>query len=152
VALDGKVVSSTRIREAIQSGHLDDASQMLGRTYGIVGKVVEGNRLGRQLGFPTANLETSGLTLPPNGVYAAHVRWKRARYRGAVNIGVRPTLNTGISELRVEVHLLDFNQDIYGEELEVQMVERVRGEQQFASLDELKEQICRDIEAVRGFF
>ena len=92
VSLDGHVVSSTRIREAIRAGNLDAASQMLGRPYAISGRVVEGNHLGQQLGFPTANLDATGLALPPNGVYAGFTNAKGKTYRVALNIGLRPTV------------------------------------------------------------
>ncbi|MGH7940984.1 MAG: bifunctional riboflavin kinase/FAD synthetase [Limisphaerales bacterium] len=149
VALDGQAVSSTRVREAIRAGNLDDANQMLGRPYAACGKVVQGDKRGRDLGFPTANLDVTGLVLPPNGVYSAITRVDRRLYRVALNIGVRPTL---LSErrLQVEAHLLDFDGDLYGRELEIEIGDRLRQEKKFRSLDELKEQIARDVGAVRG--
>ena len=92
VSLDRQIVSSTRIREAIRAGNLDAASQMLGRPYAIAGRVVEGDRIGQQLGFPTANLDVAGLVLPPNGVYAGRAGVKNRAYRVALNIGFRPTV------------------------------------------------------------
>jgi riboflavin kinase/FMN adenylyltransferase len=167
VSLDGEVVSSTRIREAIRAGHLDSASQMLGRAYSISGLVVRGDGLGRQLGFPTANINATGLVLPPAGVYAVHLHPIEARgksrsvtqpcaigpiaasssrtYRGALNIGFRPTLASPAPQLQVEAHLLDFTGDLYGQELEIAFVEKIRDEQKFASLDVLKSQIALDI-------
>jgi riboflavin kinase / FMN adenylyltransferase len=151
LALDGERVSSTRIREAIRRGNLDGASQMLGRAYSLSGTVVEGDHLGKQIGFPTANLNVAGLVLPPPGVYAAHADLRGQTFRAAVNIGSRPTLgNSGPS--RVEVHLLDFFEDIYGEEVEIAFVDKLREEQKFPSLDALKEQIARDIESARTLF
>ena len=149
VALDGQVVSSTRIREAIRAGNLDAAGQMLGRPYTICGKVVEGDKIGRQLGFPTANLDVTNLILPPNGVYAANTRFNEQSYRVALNIGVRPTVAAG-SELRVEALLLDFSGELYGAELELEIGERLRGEQTFSSAVELRGQIARDIAQVRS--
>ena len=149
VALDGQVVSSTRIREAIRAGNLDAAGQMLGRPYTICGKVVEGDKIGRQLGFPTANLDVTNLILPPNGVYEANTRFNEQSYRVALNIGVRPTVAAG-SELRVEAHLLDFSGELYGAELELEIGERLRGEQTFSSAMELRGQIARDIAQVRS--
>ena len=146
--LDGETVSSTRIRQAIRTGNFDDASQMLGRAYAISGKVVTGDKLGRQLGFPTANLDVTGLVLPPNGVYAALTRCKGKLYRVALNIGVRPTVAAG-PQLRVEAHLLDFKGDLYGTELEIEMGEKLRDEKKFGSPEELREQIGRDVEMVR---
>ena len=150
VSLDGQVVSSTRIREAIRAGDLDAASQMLGRPYAISGCVVEGDRLGRQLGFPTANLDGTGLVLPPNGVYSGCVKLRGQLYRVALNIGFRPTIAPGKPQLRVEAHLLDFTGNLYGEELEVEIGWKLRDEQKFASTTELREQIARDIAQVRG--
>ena len=149
VALDGQVVSSTRIRECIRGGDFDAASQMLGRPYAICGRVVEGDRLGRQLGFPTANLDVAGLILPPNGVYCAVTRVQGRSYRVALNIGVRPTMASGQLQLRVEGHLLDFEGQLYGQELELEIGAKLRDERRFGSSGELKAQIARDVAAVR---
>jgi len=152
VSLDGKVVSSTRIREAIRAGGLDAASQMLGRTYALAGRVTRGDELGRELGFPTANLDLSGLVLPPNGVYAVHASVERRLHRAVVNIGTRPTLKNPNPRVQVEVHLLDFTGDLYEQEIEVAFVEKLREEERFPSRDALREQIGRDIEAARALF
>ena len=149
LALDGKTVSSTRIREAIRSGDLDAASQMLGRPYALCGPVVEGDRLGRQLGFPTANLDLGALLLPPHGVYAGLAGVNGRLYRAALNIGRRPTVAAGL-QLRVEAHLLDFQGDLYGTELEVEIGVKLRDERRFASPQELRDQIARDVAAVRS--
>jgi riboflavin kinase / FMN adenylyltransferase len=145
ISLDGKAVSSTRIREAIRLGKLDAANQMLGRTYSLAGTVVRGDGLGHKLGFPTANIDVTGLVLPPNGVYAVHAELGGRRYRSVLNIGLRPTLQSPAPQLRVEAHLIDFAADIYGRELEVSFLEMLRPERKFASLRELREQIARDI-------
>jgi len=150
VSLDGKIVSSTRIREAIRAGDLDAASQMLGRPYVISGKVVEGDKVGRQWGFPTANLDVHGLALPPNGVYAGCTKVKDGFYRVGLNIGTRPTVASGRPELRVEAHLLDFEGDLYGIDLEVEIGEKLREERRFDSEKELKKQIDDDIARVRN--
>ena len=150
LALDGHTVSSTRIREAIRTGNFDAASQMLGRPYAICGRIVEGDRLGRQFGFPTANLDTTNLVLPPNGVYAASTKLKEQFYRVALNIGLRPTVATVQPHLRVEAHLLDFSGDLYGAELELELGVKLREERKFASATELREQIARDVAAVRS--
>jgi riboflavin kinase/FMN adenylyltransferase len=149
VALDGQVVSSTRIRELIRAGGVDAASQMLGRPYAICGRVVEGDRIGRRLGFPTANLELAGLILPPNGVYAAVTQVQGRFYRVALNIGCRPTV-AAAPQLRVEAHLLDFAGDLYGAELELELGAKLRDELRFASPGELRAQIDRDVAAVRA--
>jgi riboflavin kinase/FMN adenylyltransferase len=150
VELDGQLVSSTRIREAIRAGDLDAAGQMLGRSYAICGKVLAGDQLGRQLGFPTANLDVTGLILPPNGVYSAVTRIDGRRYRVALNIGLRPTLSQPHPQLRVEAYLLDFSGDLYGQELEVEVNSKLRDEQKFASPADLQAQITKDVAAVRA--
>ncbi|MGO8835860.1 MAG: bifunctional riboflavin kinase/FAD synthetase [Limisphaerales bacterium] len=152
VSLDGQIVSSTRIREAIRSGNLDAASQRLGRPYAISGRVIEGDRVGRQLGFPTANLDVSGLLLPPNGVYAGRTCVKKKDHQVALNIGFRPTVGSAAPQLRVEAHLLDFCGDLYGGELEIEIGEKLRDERKFGSLEELKAQIARDVVAVKHRF
>jgi len=152
VSLDGEVVSSTRIREIIRGRNLDAASQMLGRPYVISGKVVEGDQLGQKIGFPTANLDVGDLVLPANGVYAGCTRWKKQFYRVALNIGFRPTVAAGKPERRVEAHLLDFKGDLYGEELVVELGEKLREEKKFNSFTELKKQIQQDILNIRTPF
>ena len=145
VSLDGRAVSSTRIREAIRAGDLDRVSQMLGRAYSVAGPVVRGDGLGRQLGFPTANLEATGLALPPHGVYAVHAETGGKTYRAVLNIGLRPTLKNANPQLRVEAHLIDFEGDLYGQELELAFLDKLRPEATFPSLAELRAQIARDI-------
>ena len=152
VSLDGQVVSSTRIREAIRSGQLDAASQMLGRAYSLSGLVIRGDQLGRELGFPTANLDPTGLVLPPPGVYAVHARVRDRSHRGVLNIGFRPTLHPPQPQIRVEAHLLDFNGDLYEQDLEIIFVGKLRDERPFPSLPELQAQIARDIREARRMF
>lgn len=152
VALDGQTVSSTRIREAIRAGDFDAASQMLGRAYSIAGKVIHGDQLGHKLGFPTANLDTPGMLLPPNGVYAAHARLGSQTHRAVLNIGIRPTIQNPTPAPRVEVHLLDFNGDLYGQELEITFATKLRDEQKFPSVDALRAQIQKDVDAARAAF
>jgi riboflavin kinase/FMN adenylyltransferase len=152
VSLDNQIVSSTRIREAIRSGNLDAASQMLGRPYAISGRVVAGDGVGRKLGFPTANLDTAGLVLPPNGVYLGLAKIGEKPQPAALNIGFRPTLATGGSQLRVEAHLLDFSGDLYSRELEIEIGEKLRDERKFGSFEELKAQIARDVAGAKRRF
>lgn len=152
VSLDGQAVSSTRIRQAIQAGELDAAGQMLGRPWALSGEVKAGDRLGRQLGFPTANLDVAGRVLPPHGVYAVHANIGKQMWRAVLNIGLRPTLQRTVPQLRVEAHLLDFDGDLYGKELAVTFVAKLREETRFASLEELKQQIERDIQTARECF
>ena len=149
VSLDGQAVSSTRIRQAIAAGNLDGASQMLGRAYSLAGTVTRGDGMGRKLGFPTANLETTGLALPPKGVYAVQAQTGGRTWRAVLNIGYRPTLQNPEPQLRVEAHLMDFDADLYGQEVELLFVERLREEKKFGSLAELRDQIARDILAAQ---
>ena len=152
VSLDGEIVSSTRIRDAVRAGELDRASQMLGREYALRGEVIRGDELGRKLGFPTANLDVRGRLAPPNGVYAAHAYIEDRRFRAVANIGHRPTLRSAAPEFRVEAHLLDFDGELYGKELELTFVEKLRDEQKFGSVEELRQQISRDITTARTKF
>jgi riboflavin kinase / FMN adenylyltransferase len=152
VSLDGQIVSSTRIREAIRAGQLNDTSQMLGREYALAGKVTRGDGIGRRLGVPTANIDVTGLALPPHGVWAVHAYLGEQRHRAVLNIGYRPTLQNPSAELRVEAHLLDFVGELYERELEITFVEKLRDEQKFGSLDALREQIQRDIAEARKCF
>jgi riboflavin kinase/FMN adenylyltransferase len=149
VSLDGKVVSSTRIREAIRAGNFDAAGQMLGRPYAICGVVEQGDRIGHELGFPTANLSVQNLVLPPNGVYAARATVAGKVYSVALNIGLRPTVASTKPQLRVEAHLLDFSGELYGTELEVEIISKLRDERRFSSSSDLREQIGRDVATVR---
>jgi len=152
VALDGQTVSSTRIRDAIRAGDFDAASQMLGRAYSIAGKVIHGDQLGHKLGFPTANLDTTGMLLPPNGVYAAHARVGSKIHRSVLNIGIRPTIQNPTPAPRVEVHLLDFAGDLYGQEMEITFANKLRDEQKFPSVEALREQIQQDVAVARAAF
>jgi riboflavin kinase/FMN adenylyltransferase len=152
VALDGETVSSTRIRDAIRAGELDAASQMLGRGYALAGTVVRGDGIGKKFGYPTANIDTRGLVLPPNGVYAGHARVGDRIHRAVLNIGVRPTLKEPMRQRRVEVHLLDFKGAIYDQELEVTFAGKLRDERKFESVDALRAQIGQDVETARELF
>jgi len=148
---NGTVVSSTRIRELVVSGALEEAARLLGRPYSIAGEVLKGDRIGRELGFPTANLDVSGLVLPPGGVYAAEVQAGGRTRAAAVNIGRRPTVQEGVAPVRVEAHLPGYDGDLYGQRLELVLGPRLRGEQRFPSRDALAEQIARDVAAVRSW-
>ena len=152
VALDGETVSSTRIRQAIAGGQLDLAGQMLGREYALAGKVIRGDQRGRELGFPTANLEITGRCTPPNGVYAAHAEVESEPYRAAVNIGLRPTIKDPEPTLHVEAHLLDFDEEIYDRVCALTFVGKLREEQSFDSLDALRAQIEKDVVQARYLF
>lgn len=149
VELHGQRVSSTRIRELIQSADFAAAEQLLGRRWALVGNVVTGDQLGRQIGFPTANLETNGLVLPPHGVYAGRVLVNGASWKVALNIGVRPTVSQPVPQLRVEAHLIDFAGELVGQELEIEILGRLRSEMKFPSFEALRAQIAADVAAVR---
>jgi len=147
VTLDGETISSTAIRLAVSRGDLGFAAQALGRPYAVMGPVIPGRKLGRQLGFPTANLDPAGFQLPPDGVYAGRVRHGGGSWRGIINLGVRPTVSDELRRV-LEVHLLDYEGDLYGQEVEVEFLRFVRPERKFASVDELRAQIARDLAAV----
>jgi len=143
-----ETISSTAIRLAVARGDLAFAENALGRPYSVLGTVVPGSRRGGGLGFPTANLDAAGLQLPPDGVYNVRVRTGDDVFRGLANLGVRPTFSSGDRRV-LEVHLLDFEGDLYGREMEVEFREFLRGERKFDSADGLRAQIARDIASVR---
>jgi riboflavin kinase/FMN adenylyltransferase len=145
VEVEGEPASSSRIRELVGSGEVQRAARLLGGPFMLEGEVVHGEKRGRELGYPTANIvPTPGLVVPANGVYAA---WANGN-PSAVNVGVRPTFDSQLG-LLVEPYLLDFDADLYGQTLRVAFAERLRGEQKFGSVDELKEQMARDVEQAR---
>lgn len=138
-------ISSTLIRTCLQSGELQSANNLLGYPYFITGKVVRGNRIGNTIGFPTANIEClhSFKQIPSDGVYAVTVDWKGNRYKGMLNIGIRPTVEDN-SYKTIEVHLFDVSDDLYDETLRVHFIFRLRDEKKFSGLDELKAQLALD--------
>jgi riboflavin kinase/FMN adenylyltransferase len=151
VKVNGEVVSSTAIRQAIEAGDLVKATQMLGREYTILGTVVRGEQLGRKLGFPTANLSAHSEQFPPNGVYVTEARIGGALYRGVANLGFRPTVAAKPERL-LELHLFDLDREIYGEEMEVRFLRYLRPEQKFADVEALKKQIATDVRQARESF
>ena len=150
VVVDGETVSSTLIRQAVEAGDLPKAARLLGREFTILGTVVAGQQLGRKLGYPTANLAAHNEQFPPNGVYAVAARWHGETFPGVVNLGYRPTVAAPGGERLLELHLFDFDQQIYGDDVEVEFRAFLRPEQKFASVDELRAQITRDAEAARS--
>ncbi len=148
VVIDGQIVSSTLIRELVLEGDLDKAAAYLGREYSITGDIVEGSRMGREIGFPTANIEPHHEAIPPNGIYAVRVDVGGERKNGTLNIGVRPTV-TEEKKRTIEVHIMDFYRDIYNEEIEVTFVKRLRDEKKFPSIEALTDQIKKDVEKAR---
>ena len=149
VKINGAVVSSTAIRQAIEKGDWAKAAEMLGREYTILGTVTRGDNLGKKIGFPTANLSAHSEQFPPNGVYVAEARIDGELYRGVINLGVRPTVSSGKSERVLEIHLFDFNRDIYGHDVEVRFLKFLRSEKKFQDLDTLVQQIRQDVEQAR---
>ena len=147
VNLDNIRVSSTRVRSALASGQLDDAATLLGRPYSISGKVVHGAQRGRQLGFPTANVHMRHERPALTGVYAVKLDGLNA----VANLGVRPTI-AGIPKLSLEVHVLDFNKNLYDKHVHVEFFHKIRDEIKFNGLDALKAQIANDVESARSFF
>ncbi|MBM3956770.1 MAG: bifunctional riboflavin kinase/FMN adenylyltransferase, partial [Gemmatimonadetes bacterium] len=145
----GSPVRSSTIRAALQEGRVRDAAAMLGRPFALSGPVTSGNRRGRELGFPTANLALPRDTaLPSNGVYAAWAAVGGVRHAAAASVGVRPTFGGGPQDERiVEAFLLDFQGDLYGQTMRLEFVERLRDEERFPSADALARQMSRDIEA-----
>lgn len=152
VKLNGEVVSSTSIRKAVAEGNLIKATQMLGREYTILGTVIPGEKLGRRLGFPTANLSAHSEQFPPNGVYVAEARLTGTLYRGVANLGHRPTVRGEEGERLLELHLFGLDREIYGEEMEVRFLRYLRPEQKFENVEALKAQIGRDVEQARESF
>lgn len=144
VDFGGQHVSSSRIRRAVAGGDLATAGAMLGRRYGVVGRVGEGERRGRLLGVPTINLSelSPRKLLPPDGVYAVRVEWRGGSAGGMMNQGPRPTFQDGRRVL--EAHIFDFERDLYGEWVRIEWIERLRDIQRFGSVDQLKQQLERD--------
>jgi riboflavin kinase / FMN adenylyltransferase len=143
VKVDGLEVSSTKIRELISRGDLRGAARMLGRYHFLAGTVVRGRERGRQIGFPTANLESATECIPADGVYATRVGLPDGLYPSITNIGMRPTFAE--TARSIETHIFDFNRDLYGARIKLELVERIRGERKFESGAELARQIAQDL-------
>jgi riboflavin kinase/FMN adenylyltransferase len=152
VKKNSHIVSSTIIRRLIVEGRIDEASQLLGRPFSIVGTVVRGTRLARKLGYPTANINPHHEAIPPSGVYAVKVVFRRKRYKGVMNIGTRPTFyNHGYDkDPSIEVHIFNFHERIYGKDMEIVFVRKLRAEKKFKKIDSLIEQIKKDEKRARA--
>jgi riboflavin kinase/FMN adenylyltransferase len=139
------VVSSTKIRNAIKEGNVEDAALMLGRSYTMKATVIHGNKLGRTIGYPTANLQPNETdqVIPAVGIYAIHAQYHNNSYNGMLSIGYNPTVSDG-TELRIEANLFDFDKQIYGSQIEISFEKKLRDEEKFPSLDALKEQLHKD--------
>ena len=142
--LNGHSVSSTKIRNAINDGELELANNYLGYNFKLSGEVIQGRGVGRSIGFPTANIkiENKNKIIPLKGVYAVNVYYNQNRFGGMLNIGTNPTFNG--NELSIEVHIFDFNQDIYNQNLQIEFCKRIRNEKKFNTVDELKQQLSMD--------
>ncbi|GAB7088669.1 bifunctional riboflavin kinase/FAD synthetase [Marinifilum fragile] len=152
--MDAINISSTKIRKAIGEGDIRTANKYLGYRFFIKGDVVNGKKIGHKIGFPTANIDPqeSYKLVPKDGVYAVKVDVDDKRYLGMLNIGVRPTVNNQLDNRSIEVHILDFDQDIYYKNITIHFYQRIRNEQFFASIDDLKAQLAKDKEAVIELF
>jgi len=149
VVRKGETVSSTRIRAEILRGNLDEAAAMLGRPVNILGTVVRGRSIGREIGFPTANLDPHNEVLPPHGVYAVHTVLGSTPLEGVMNFGLRPTVTDGDSIPTLELHLFDFHGDLYGRDIEVFFADFLRPEKSFPDMQAMAQQIARDAERAR---
>ena len=148
--IDGQIVSSTKIRKALYEGNIEKVNLFLGRNYKITGKIVEGTKRGRELGFPTANikLDDDRKAIPKNGVYVVSCYLRDKNYYGVMNIGIRPTFEND-NQTTLEVNLFDFNSDIYGEDIEVNFIKYIRDEKKFESKEDLIKQIKLDVETAK---
>ncbi len=147
---DSEVVSSSTIRTLIHADNLKMAASLLGRNYSISGKVVTGKDMGKKIGFPTANIETGRYKLfPTPGIYKVNVRYRGENYKGVMHYGTTPTIDDS-GKKQIEVHILGFSRDIYGENIDIGIVEKIREIKKFNSIGELKEAIDRDIKASWG--
>lgn len=147
-------ISSTRIRKCLVDGDMETVQKLLGRPYAVPGIVVQGDKRGRTIGFPTANVQSAeGSFIPAVGVYAVKILVQNKLYEGVCNVGYKPTFkNPDDKELTIEVHILDFNKNIYGEEVKVYWYKRLRNEQKFNGIEELKAQISRDKDRAIEYF
>lgn len=149
--IDAERVSSTRIRAALEKGKMSSAEKLLGRRYRMSGRVAHGEKLGRELGFPTANIHLHRHASPIQGIFVVEVFGLDVEpLQGVASIGTRPTVNE--TKALLEVYLLDFNQDIYGRHIQVSFLKKLRDEEKFDSLDELKQQIQLDVEQAQAYF
>jgi riboflavin kinase/FMN adenylyltransferase len=152
IDIDGERVSSSAVREALAEGDLEHAARLLGRPYNISGRVVHGNKIGGRIGYPTANIQLKRKRVALAGVFAVTVSGVDQRHLpGAASLGVRPTLGEALQPV-LEVHLLDFDRQIYGEHVTIHFLHKLRDEMKFASLDALSAQIARDVDATRDYF
>ena len=145
IRIDNIVVSSSYIRELISEGRIDQCEKYLGRYYSIGGTVVTGNKIGRTIGFPTSNIIIDeGMVTPANGVYVTYCTFNGVRFKSITNVGIKPTI--GDNKYTIETHIFNFDYNIYGKEIKVEFLKKLRDELKFSSLDELRDQISKDKE------
>ena len=145
----GKIISSTLIRSLILEGKIKKASFLLSRPVTVLGTVVKGHRRGRDVGFPTANVDPHHEAIPPSGVYAVRVKIGNRLYKGILNRGLRPTFIKGEKEPTIEVHVFGFRKDIYGKDIEIIFVKKIREEKKFKDIDKLRKRIKEDIKRAK---
>jgi len=148
----GQIISSTRIRQLIGVGKLNEAARLLGRPVSISGPVVKGSGRGKGLGFPTANIAYESDILPPQGVYALRVLLGKKVFSAVANLGMRPTFDKQVSKLYLEVHIFDFSKNIYGKHVQVEFLKKIRNEKKFSSPQSLIQQIQKDEASARKYF
>lgn len=151
IKCDNEVISSTKIRQSVIKGSLETAYKLLGRHYSITAEVVSGRRIGNTIGFPTANIHPEGyLVLPQNGVYITKTLLDGKLYNSMTNVGFNPTFEE-VKQITVETHIIDFNQDIYGKKIEVFFLKKIRDEKKFDSVQNLIDQIAKDMQETREY-
>lgn len=151
-SLNNEKISSSKIRTALQNGDIEKANQYLGYTFQIKGRVARGNQIGQKLGYPTANIEANDIhkLIPQMGVYAASATINNTSYNGMLNIGYRPTINTNADKRTIEMHLFNFENNLYQKDITVFLHKKIRNEKKFANLDELKNQLKTDEEQIKN--
>jgi len=147
---DDESVSSSLIKNYLKSGDVEKVNLLIGRKYHLFGTVVKGEQRGREIGYPTTNLKTSWNYLPKGGVYVTRVKIKNEYHESITNIGVRPTF--GKSSLQIESHIFNFNEDVYGEEIIIDFLKRIRDEKKFETIEKLIENISQDVKYAKNFF
>lgn len=149
---NGVTISSTKIRNELLAGNIEHANKYLNYNYSLTGKVVSGNKIGRKIGFPTANLEVNNeKVIPKNGVYSVKIIVNEKEYFGMLNIGTRPTVNVS-NKKNIEVHIFDFQDDIYSAKVKIVFYKYIRDEKKFNDINELKEQLINDKKVIKSFF
>jgi len=150
ITQDGEKIGSNRIRKMIRAGEMEKAMNSLGRPYLMEGRVVKGFGRGREIGFPTINIETAFELIPRNGVYSTEIETRDGRFHSVTNIGFNPTFDG--KALSIETYILDFSGDLYGQEVTLRFHRRIRDEMKFSSVDELKARIAKDVELTSEYF